>query len=49
MTFYFLKMVYNKYYNTQWVEILMTSFGYPKHKKKTLEFAWQHFGIQSSF
>jgi hypothetical protein len=27
----------------------MTSFNYPKHKQKTLEFAWQHFGIQSSF
>jgi hypothetical protein len=27
----------------------MTSFGYREHKQKTLQFAWQHFGIQSSF
>jgi hypothetical protein len=27
----------------------MTSFGYPKHKQKALEFAWQHFGTQNSF
>jgi hypothetical protein len=27
---------------------LIACFGYPKHKQKTLEFAWQHFGIQSS-
>jgi hypothetical protein len=26
----------------------MVSFGYPKHKQKTLKFAWQHFGTQSS-
>ncbi len=26
----------------------MASFGYPKHKQKTLEFAKQHFGIQNS-
>jgi hypothetical protein len=27
----------------------MTSFDYPKHKKKTLKFTWQHFRMQSSF
>jgi hypothetical protein len=27
----------------------MASFGNPKHKKKTLECAWQPFGTQSSF
>jgi hypothetical protein len=27
----------------------MTSFGYPKHKQTTLEFAQQHFLIQNSF
>jgi hypothetical protein len=27
----------------------MASFDYPKHKQKKLEFAWQHFEIQSSF
>ncbi len=27
----------------------MVFFGYPKHKQKTLKFAWKHFGIQSSF
>jgi hypothetical protein len=26
----------------------MTSFGYHKHKQKTLEFARQNFGVQSS-
>jgi hypothetical protein len=26
----------------------MTSFGYFKHKQKTLKFAWQHFGMQCS-
>jgi len=26
----------------------MTSFGYSKQKKKTLESTWQHFGTQSS-
>ncbi len=26
----------------------MTFFSYLKHKQKTLEFAWQHFGTQSS-
>jgi hypothetical protein len=26
----------------------MTFFDYCKYKQKTLEFAWQHFGIQSS-
>jgi hypothetical protein len=33
------KMMYNKYYNTKEAKILMTTFGYPKHKQKTLEFA----------
>ncbi len=32
----------NKYYSTQF-KILMASFGYPKYKLKTLEFAQQHF------
>jgi len=27
----------------------MISFGYFKHKGKTLKFAWQHFEAQSSF
>ncbi len=40
--------MYNKYYNTYEIKILRTSFGYPKHKQKTLEFA-QDFGTQSSF
>jgi len=26
----------------------MASFGYPKHKQKTLEFAQQNFGTRSS-
>ncbi len=26
--------MYNKYYNTQRVKILITFFGYPKHNKK---------------
>jgi hypothetical protein len=26
----------------------MTFFSYCKYEKKALEFAWQHFGIQSS-
>jgi len=26
----------------------MVSFGYPNRKQKTLKFAWQHFGTQSS-
>jgi hypothetical protein len=27
----------------------MASIGYPKHKQKKLEFAWQHFETQNSF
>jgi hypothetical protein len=27
----------------------MIFFGYPKHKQKTLKFAWQPFGTQSLF
>jgi len=27
----------------------MTSFDYPKHKQKPLEFAWRYFETQSSF
>jgi hypothetical protein len=26
----------------------MTTFGYPKHRQKTLKFAQQHFGSQNS-
>jgi hypothetical protein len=29
--FLFKKVMYNKYYSTQWAKILMASFGYPKH------------------
>jgi hypothetical protein len=27
----------------------MASFGYPKYKEKTWEFAWQHFETQNWF
>ncbi len=33
------KVIYNKYYIMQEAKILMSSFDYPKHKQKTLEFS----------
>jgi hypothetical protein len=42
------KVMYNKYYSTHYVKILMASFNYPKHKQKTLEVAQQHF-LNSKF
>jgi hypothetical protein len=41
------KVIYNKYYSMQWAKILMSSFGYPKHKQIFFDFAQQHFGIQN--
>jgi hypothetical protein len=47
-TFHQKEVMYKECYNRHYAKILMVSFDYPKHKQKTLKFAWQHFETQGS-